>query len=46
VREHDRALRRELNEVLTRRAPQIRALLDEYSVPVVTTDQVAVSGHR
>jgi mxaJ protein len=46
VREHDRALRRELNEVLTRRAPQIRALLDEYSVPVVTTDQVAVAGHR
>jgi mxaJ protein len=46
VREHDRALRRELNEVLTRRAPQIRALLDEYSVPVVTTDQVAVPGHR
>jgi mxaJ protein len=36
VRRDDRALRRELDEVLTRRAPQIRALLNEYGVPVVS----------
>jgi mxaJ protein len=46
VRRDDRALRRQLDEVLRRRAPQIRALLDEYGVPVVTTDQVAVSEQR
>jgi mxaJ protein len=34
VRKEDAALRRELDDVLTRRAPQIEALLHEYGVPV------------
>jgi quinoprotein dehydrogenase-associated probable ABC transporter substrate-binding protein len=45
VRRDDRTLRRELDEVLTRRAPQIQALLRKYGVPVVATDQVAVTQH-
>jgi mxaJ protein len=34
VRQEDRALRSELDDVLTRRAPQIQALLREYGIPV------------
>jgi mxaJ protein len=39
VRKEDRALRRELDEVLARRADTIQALLHEYGVPVVAGDQ-------
>jgi mxaJ protein len=38
VRKEDRALRRELDEVLARRAARIQALLHEYGVPVLTGD--------
>jgi mxaJ protein len=46
VRRDDRALRRELDDVLTQRSAQIQALLGEYGIPLVTGDQVALMERR
>jgi mxaJ protein len=46
VRREDRALRRELDEVLAQHATQIQALLREYGVPIVAGDQVAFGNSR
>lgn len=46
VRKEDRALRRELDEVLARQAPKVQALLREYGVPVLAGDQVAAAGSQ
>jgi mxaJ protein len=40
VRRDDQALRRELDDVLTRHAERIQALLHEYGIPIVNGDQV------
>jgi len=46
LRKDDSALRRELDDVLARRAPQIQALLHKYGVPVVAGDRLAASEQR
>jgi mxaJ protein len=46
VRKEDSALRRELDEVLTRQAERIQTLLRHYSVPMVTGDQVILTEQR
>jgi quinoprotein dehydrogenase-associated probable ABC transporter substrate-binding protein len=46
VRRDDRALRRELDEVLTRQAERIRSLLQDYGIPIVTGDQVVLTNRR
>jgi mxaJ protein len=46
VREDDRALRREIDAVLTAQAAQIQALLREYGVPLVRDDQLAATSVR
>ena len=46
VRRDDQALRRELDDVLTRHAPRIQALLQEYGVPIVDGDQVMLTNRR
>jgi mxaJ protein len=46
VRTDDRVLRGELDEVLTRQAAPIQALLHKYGVPIVTEDRVAFSERR
>jgi mxaJ protein len=46
VRKEDRALRRELDEVLTRQAERIQTLLRHYSVPIVAGDQVILTEQR
>jgi mxaJ protein len=45
VRREDSELRRELDDVLVRRADRIAALLRRYGVPLVASDQVAVAEH-
>ena len=39
VRKGDEALRQELQEVLTRKRPEIEAILDEYGVPRVAAQE-------
>jgi mxaJ protein len=46
VRRDDRALRRELDEVLTRQAERIQVLLHEYGVPIVAGNPIAFTEHR
>jgi mxaJ protein len=46
VRKEDRALRRELDEVLTRQSERIQRLLRHYSVPTVAGDQIVATGQR
>jgi mxaJ protein len=46
VRRDDRALLRELDEVLAQQATRIQALLREYGIPIVAGEQLAATKHR
>jgi mxaJ protein len=46
VRKDDRALRRELDEVLARQASRIQALLRGYGIPILAGDPVTAAEHR
>ena len=43
VRKDDRALRRELDDVLAQQATRIRTLLREYGVPILADDQLTLA---
>jgi mxaJ protein len=46
VRKHDRALLRELDEVLTQQDARIQALLREYGIPLLASDQFTLTESR
>lgn len=46
VRKEDRALREELDAVLERRSEEIRGILEEYGVPLITSPRGAVARAR
>lgn len=46
VRKDDSALRRELDEVLARQATRIQALLREYGIPLLASDQLTTTENR
>jgi mxaJ protein len=46
VRRNERALRRELDEVLAHQAPAIQALLRQYGIPIVAGEQLALAEQR